>query len=669
MIHWGSSVPCTLYIDTHKRCDFSLPDDVTWYNFKQQVAEQFRITILAWYCTCKDRIFCEEISTVEEFQKVKSICLESGERLQLNCSTSQQPGPQPESPQIKLAVELAVQSYLELNGAQLLTTLAHQHKLCCCNNKEESVQDVELVEDIELSPDSGSSLARTRKTEDESSGPVDRKRAKVIEGDKEYFLACSDNSKVVMPGDKVTATWNLITKHAITSQWEVIEEGGSLLNVSEINWVQATDNIYTFSTEFLAPTQEGFYESIWSLHQDNRERERFAFCKVQVALNHALKGKSALASHGNIPAATSVAKHLNSNKVFCMQGDGEAESNQPSGSGYVVVPTLTSSTSSDSSSIEIIGSSNDMGFFLPSEGNEDRTISSPPDSTGFMQHSLEGSFTNDNFESSTGFNQQNLEASSANLGESFAHNIEGSYTDAPGPSHQVTLPNQEVKILNNAPYIPSQIPVSPSPWDIPSENKQTNASPGNLNIHSNQALNSMCDNVQQLNIEDESVSASAGLTTHSSQSSPSTMSQSGALSPADMFRSELLAALGSGHSSTSSEQSQTPQNSGKSPSPTGNNSRPSNKQSAQIPRRPKSQSGEVSTRINNTMTQSATSALSQSGANNSSQSWLSVSDPDMTQKLRLLREMGFKDDGANERLLLEKSVEDVALYLSARTDE
>ena len=44
---------------------------------------------------------------------------------------------------------------------------------------QESVQDVELVEDIELSPDSGSSLARTRKTEDESSGPVDRKRAKV----------------------------------------------------------------------------------------------------------------------------------------------------------------------------------------------------------------------------------------------------------------------------------------------------------------------------------------------------------------------------------------------------------------------------------------------------------------------------------------------------------
>ena len=41
---------------------------------------------------------------------------------------------------------------------------------------------------------------------------------------------------------------------------QVIEEGGSLLNVSEINWVQATDNIYTFSTEFLAPTQEGFYE-------------------------------------------------------------------------------------------------------------------------------------------------------------------------------------------------------------------------------------------------------------------------------------------------------------------------------------------------------------------------------------------------------------------------
>jgi len=397
------------------------------------------------------------------------------------------------------------------------------------------------------------------------------------------------------------------------------------------------------------------FPSIWSLHQDNRERERFVFCKVQVVLNPTLKGKAkgSLASHGNIPAATSVAKHLNSNKVFCMQGY-EAEGNQPSGSGYVVVPTLTSSTSSDSSSIEIIGSSNDMGFFLP--GNEDRTISSPPDlesSTGFIQHSLEG------------YRRPSMNLELEGVEASFVQgNLESSF------SHSDTTP--EVKIMNNVPtpHIPAQIPVSPSPWEIPSENKTpgtthqtpgtthqtpgtTHQTPGSLNIHT------MCDNVQQMNIGDQSEPYTSARLTTSSQSE----------SPADMFRSELLAALGSANQSPSGSNTR---------SPTRHQSAPSNKHS--VPRRPKSQSGESPSRFS---TQSGASATGQSGASatgqsgasatasitSASQSGLSVSDPDMRQKLRLLRDMGFEDDGTNEQLLLERSVEDVALYLSARTDD
>jgi len=202
-----------------------------------------------------------------------------------------------------------------------------------------------------------------------------------------------------------------------------------------------------------------------------------------------------------------------------------------------------------------------------------------------------------------------------------------------------------------------QIPVSPSPWEIPSENKQqspgtthqtpgtTHQTPGSLNIHT------MCDNVQQMNIGDQSEPYTSARLTTSSQSE----------SPADMFRSELLAALGSANQSPTGSNTR---------SPTRHQSAPSNKHS--VPRRPKSQSGESPSRFS---TQSGVSATGQSGASatasitSASQSGLSVSDPDMRQKLRLLRDMGFEDDGTNEQLLLERSVEDVALYLSARTDD
>ena len=175
-----------------------------------------------------------------------------------------------------------------------------------------------------------STAGRSRKL-DELSPYSSNKRLKAMLGDQEYLLAPGQNTKLtVIPGQTLTSSWTLVTKHGISSRWDVVDDGGTLPYIGHVTWSpSSTPNIITLSADFTAPAQEGQFNSTWCLVQDGLRREVFVFCCVRVH-NGPLRGSGGgvLAAHGNIPVETSVPKLLNSNKVFCLSRDEAYRSNE-----------------------------------------------------------------------------------------------------------------------------------------------------------------------------------------------------------------------------------------------------------------------------------------------------------------------------------------------------
>ena len=147
MIHWGSSIPCTLYIDSRKECDLNLPDSASWQQITSEVTQKFNLTPGNWFYTLSDLGASEEVASEEHFRTIKETCANTRQLLQLNVTT----GPagvanagvpahvvvvDETSPKFQSAVELAVQNYLSKHGPELIRDLAHRSKLCCCNKTQ-----------------------------------------------------------------------------------------------------------------------------------------------------------------------------------------------------------------------------------------------------------------------------------------------------------------------------------------------------------------------------------------------------------------------------------------------------------------------------------------------------------------------------------------------------
>ncbi|XP_063690159.1 uncharacterized protein LOC134822824 [Bolinopsis microptera] len=390
MIHWGSSIPCTLYIDSRKECDLNLPDSASWQQITSEVTQKFKLTPGNWFYTLSDLGSSEEVASEEHFRTIKETCANTRQLLQLNVTTG--PGVanagvpvvvDETSPKFQTAVELAVQNYLSKHGPELIRDLAHRSKLCCCNktqrrsgcssesggvNSHLQVVQGDMVLDNcdamfigdqhssqvsqvssslplyssfltistnqEPAPDNQSQDRGSRKSnreEDVDNQVCSSKRAKAIPPDKEYILGpCKNSIVTVTPGTEVEVVWSLVVKQGVESCWELVDEGGTIHPVGGAGvgkWTSSTDNIQEFSVKFVAPSAEGMYESKWTLLQDSIGREAITLCSMKVQINTDKKGGS-LACHGNIPADISVPKLLNSNKVFCMSSE-----EMPSSSG------------------------------------------------------------------------------------------------------------------------------------------------------------------------------------------------------------------------------------------------------------------------------------------------------------------------------------------------
>ena len=404
MIHWGDSIPCSLFINQSKAKDIFLPNSTSWEVFSKEVSRNFNINPSQWQYTYSSLncVWQSDIASEEMFVKVKSAySVESNDVLKINVCDSRsierivRNGDETDrinnadwglvnmahgesensghysqrtvkKTMMELSAETAVQKYLAEEGGELLRKLVLANNVCCCNMHEERRSPEEFLSgntemgraDNDLSPivkmartmATSSVLAQPDSTPDsthdrdalvvpsappaitigqsrkldEFSSSSSNKRLKSMLGDREYLLApCQNTNLAVIPGQVVTSSWTLVTKHRTCSRWEVVDDGGTLPLVGQVTWSpSSTPNIMTFSADFRCPSREGEFNSTWCLVQDGIRREVFVFCCVQVQLVPLKKASGAgLAAHGNIPLETAVPKMLNSNKVFCMSRD------------------------------------------------------------------------------------------------------------------------------------------------------------------------------------------------------------------------------------------------------------------------------------------------------------------------------------------------------------
>ncbi|KAL5247928.1 hypothetical protein ACHWQZ_G017184 [Mnemiopsis leidyi] len=141
MIHWGSSIPCALFINNRKECVINLPDSASWDQITSEVSQKFHLAPERWLYTLTDLGASQEVATEEQFRRIKESCVRDRTLLQLNVCTRQEAplsGVTSQSCQetdttFQRAVEEAVRRYLAKHGAELVRELAHQNKLCCCN--------------------------------------------------------------------------------------------------------------------------------------------------------------------------------------------------------------------------------------------------------------------------------------------------------------------------------------------------------------------------------------------------------------------------------------------------------------------------------------------------------------------------------------------------------
>ena len=139
MIHWGSSIPCALYINNRKECVINIPDHAPWSQITSEVSQKFKITPVKWMYTLTDLEASEEIASEEQFRKIKESCVRTRNLLQLNVCTRQDTDQSSlqsldeTNLKFQTAVEEAVKKYLSQHGAVLLQELAHLNNLCCCN--------------------------------------------------------------------------------------------------------------------------------------------------------------------------------------------------------------------------------------------------------------------------------------------------------------------------------------------------------------------------------------------------------------------------------------------------------------------------------------------------------------------------------------------------------
>ena len=71
MIHWGSSIPCALFINNRKECDINLPDSASWSQITSEVSEKFSLLPGSWYYTLSNLESSEEVKGEEHFQTIK----------------------------------------------------------------------------------------------------------------------------------------------------------------------------------------------------------------------------------------------------------------------------------------------------------------------------------------------------------------------------------------------------------------------------------------------------------------------------------------------------------------------------------------------------------------------------------------------------------------------